>query len=173
LEDYATHFDGLFASLAQRRGFREYLAGPLLPRERNKTLTALARAEPVVVGAGDAAVQRPQFFLSKSGWDAEQINDRRLALLAADPATAPHPGGVLVVDDSGDRSDGHATAHVARQYLGSVSKTNNGIVAVSTLWAPYTPRGSAARRQDRPRVGDQTAVGGRPGAASDGDRARA
>jgi hypothetical protein len=37
----------------------------------------------------------------------------------ADAATAPHAGGVLVVDDSGDRKDGHATAHVARQYLGS------------------------------------------------------
>jgi hypothetical protein len=33
--------------LAQRRGFREYLAGLLAPQERNKTLTALAGAEPV------------------------------------------------------------------------------------------------------------------------------
>jgi SRSO17 transposase len=151
LEGYAASFDGLFASLAQRRGFREYLAGLLLPRERNKTLTALVGAEPVA-GAGAAAVQRLQFFVSESGWDAERVNARRLELLAADPATAPHPGGVLVVDDSGDRKDGHATAHVARQYLGSVGKTDNGIVAVSTLWAdervyyplhvaPYTPAG--------------------------------
>jgi len=97
-------------------------------------------------------VQRLQFFLSESGWDAEQINARRLELLMADAATAAHPGGVLVVDDSGDRKDGHATAHVARQYLGSVGKTDNGIVAVSTLWADqrvyyplhvaaYTPAG--------------------------------
>jgi hypothetical protein len=48
LEEYAAHFDDLFAFLAQRRGFREYLAGLLAPRERNKTLTALAGAEPVV-----------------------------------------------------------------------------------------------------------------------------
>ena len=58
--------------------------------------------------------------------------------------------GVLVLDDTGDRKDGHATAHVARQYLGSVGKTDNGIVAVTSLWAdgrcywplhavPYTP----------------------------------
>jgi hypothetical protein len=33
--------------VAQRRGFRQYLAGLLAPRERNKTLTALAGAEPV------------------------------------------------------------------------------------------------------------------------------
>jgi hypothetical protein len=29
-----------------------------------------------------------------------------VALLLADAATAPHPGGVLVIDDSGDRKDG-------------------------------------------------------------------
>jgi SRSO17 transposase len=160
LEGYAARFDDLFGSLAQRRGFREYLTGLLLPRERNKTLTALAGAEPVV-GASGAAVQRLQFFLSESGWDAEAVNARRLALLAADPATAPHEGGVLVVDDSGDRKDGHATAHVARQYLGSVGKTDNGIVAVCTLWAdervyyplhvvPYTPAGRLPGGKDDP-----------------------
>jgi hypothetical protein len=47
LEGYAARFDDLFGRLAQRRGFREYLGGLLAPRERNKTLTALAGAEPV------------------------------------------------------------------------------------------------------------------------------
>src|SRR6266704_1202613 len=50
LEGYAARFDDLFGSLAQRRGFREYLAGLLAPRDRNKTLTALAGAETVHVG---------------------------------------------------------------------------------------------------------------------------
>ncbi|WP_218027187.1 hypothetical protein [Nocardia vaccinii] len=40
------------------------------------------------------------------------VNDRRLQLLLADPGTAPHAGGVLVVDDSGDRKDGTKTAHL-------------------------------------------------------------
>ena len=44
LEGYAAQFDPLFSTLAQRRGFREYLQGLLLPRDRNKTLTALAGA---------------------------------------------------------------------------------------------------------------------------------
>ena len=61
LEGYAARFDDLFGALAQRRGFREYLAGLLAPRDRNKTLTALAGAEPVA-GAGHPAVQRLQFF---------------------------------------------------------------------------------------------------------------
>jgi SRSO17 transposase len=149
LEDYAVHFDELFTSLAQRRGFREYLTGLLAPRDRNKTLTCLAGAEPVQ-GAQHAAVQRLQYFLSESTWDSERINDRRLELLFNDPATAPHGRGVLVIDDSGDRKDGAATAHVGRQWLGRYGKTDNGIVTVTTVWAdervyyplhaqPYTP----------------------------------
>jgi hypothetical protein len=149
LEDYAARFDDLFSRLAQRRGFREYLTGLLAPRDRNKTLTGLAGAEPVA-GAQHAAVQRLQYFLSESTWDSEKVNERRLELLLSDPATAPHSGGVLVIDDSGDRKDGRATAHVGRQWLGRYGKTDNGVVTVTTVWAdervyyplhaePYTP----------------------------------
>src|SRR4051794_7003962 len=98
LEDYAARFDDLFFSLAQRRGFREYLTGLLAPRDRNKTITCLAGAEPVA-GAGMPGVQRLQFFLSESPWEVEQINDRRLELLRKQSATAPQDGGVIVIDD--------------------------------------------------------------------------
>src|SRR3954464_14164339 len=134
LEDYAAQFDSLFARLAQRRSFRAYLQGLLLPRDRNKTLTALAGTEPVV-GAQHPAVQELQFFLSESTWDPERVNQRRLELLLDDPATCPHENGALVSDDPGDRKAGRHTAHVARQYLGSLGKTDNGIVAVTSLWA--------------------------------------
>jgi len=36
LEEYAARFDDLFTHVAQRRGFREYLAGLLAPRDRNR-----------------------------------------------------------------------------------------------------------------------------------------
>ncbi|GAA2342157.1 IS701 family transposase [Dactylosporangium salmoneum] len=134
LEAYAALFDGLFSRLAQRRGFREYLSGLLAPRDRNKTLTGLAGTEPVV-GAQHAAAQRLQYFLSESTWDAGAVNDRRLELLQADPATAWHGEGVLVIDDSGDRKAGRRTAHVGRQWLGRYGKTDNGVVTVTTLWA--------------------------------------
>ena len=121
LEGYAARFDDLFTRVAQRRGFREYLAGLLAPRDRNKTLTALAGAEPVT-GAQRPAVQRLQFFLSESRWDPDAVNARRLELLRGDPATAPHGGGVLVIDDSGDHKDGTKTAHVGRQWLGGTAR---------------------------------------------------
>ena len=169
LEDYAARFDGVFGSLAQRRGFREYLAGLLAPRERNKTLTALAGAEPVA-GAQHPAVQRLQFFLPESRWDSEQVNARRLELLLDDPATSPHGGGVLVIDDSGDRKDGVKTAHVGRQWLGRYGKTDNGVVTVTTLWAgerayypvhavPYTPARHFAKGKNDPAFQTKLQIG--------------
>jgi DDE superfamily endonuclease len=155
--------------VAQRRGFREYLAGLLAPRDRNKTLTALAGAEPVT-GSKLPAVQRLQFFLSESVWDPGAVNARRLELLRDDPATAPHGGGVLVIDDSGDRKDGTKTAHVGRQYLGRYGKTDNGIVTVTTLWAderiyypvhavPYTPARHFAKGKSDPEFRTKLQIG--------------
>ncbi|WP_372412257.1 transposase [Streptomyces luteireticuli] len=90
-------------------------------------------------------MQRLQFFLSESAWEAGQVNDRRLELLRGQAATAPHDGGVIVIDDSGDRTDGTATAHIGRQWLGRLGKTDNGIVAVTTRPSALPrsrPRGS-------------------------------
>src|SRR5713226_710149 len=168
LEEYAARFDDLFGRLAQRRGFREYLVGLLAPRDRNKTLTALAGAEPVT-GAQHPAVQRLQFFLSESRWDPDAVNARRLELLRSDLATAPHEAGVLVVDDSGDRKDGVKTAHVGRQWLGRYGKTDNGVVTVTTVWAdervyypvhavPYTPARHFAKGKNDPAFRTKLAI---------------
>jgi DDE superfamily endonuclease len=161
-------FDDLFTHVAQRRGFRQYLAGLLAPRERNKTLTALAGAEPVT-GSKLAAVQRLQFFLSESVWDPGAVNARRLELLLSGPATAPHQDGVLVIDDSGDRKDGTKTAHVGRQWLGRYGKTDSGVVTVTTLWAderlyypvhavPYTPARHFAKGKSDPAFRTKLAI---------------
>jgi hypothetical protein len=148
-------FDPLFASLAQRRGFREYLTELLAARDRNKTLTALAGAEPVV-GAQHPAVQRLQFFLSESRWDHEAINTRRLELLLADPATAPHTGGALVIDDSGDAktaqpprtSAGSGSVGWAKPTTGtSPSPPSEPMSGSTTRCTPCpTPRPSTSRR---------------------------
>jgi SRSO17 transposase len=149
LEDYAQSFDDLFGARAQRHAFRRYLEGLLLPAERNKTLTALANTEPVV-GAQRREAQSLQWFLSESRWDPKEVNERRLELLFEESATAPSEKGVLVIDEHGDRKWGKHTAHVGRQWLANIGKTENGVVSVSSLWAdervyypvhfePYTP----------------------------------
>ncbi|WP_233289207.1 transposase, partial [Kitasatospora sp. MBT63] len=120
----------------------------------------MAGAEPVT-GAQHPAVQRLQFFLSESTWKFEQVNARRLELLVADPAPTPHDRGVLVIDDSGDRKDSTVTAHVGRQWLGRLGKTDNGVVTVTTLWAdehlchplhsvPHTPGAPLPEEAQRP-----------------------
>jgi SRSO17 transposase len=141
LDQYAQAFDELFHTHIQRRRLREYLAGLLLPRARNKTLTALVGAEPITQ-AQTAPVQHRQFCLSEADWDAEAVTARRRAGLRADPLTTPHADGALVIDETGDRKDGTPTAHVGYHYLGSIGKLGNGIVAVTSLWADqrvYSP----------------------------------
>lgn len=151
LEDYAISFDDLFGARAQREGFRRYLEGLLLPAERNKTLTALANTEPVV-GAQRKEAQSLQWFLSESRWDPKELNERRLELLLSleKPDTVASEEGVLVIDEHGDRKWGKRTAHVGRQWLANIGKTESGVVSVTSLWAderiyypvdfePYTP----------------------------------
>jgi len=160
LEAFAQHFDPLFTQRSQRQAFRDYLAGLLLPAERNKTLTALANTEQIV-GAQAAPAQRLQWFLSESTWESDAVNACRLAALSALPATAPDSDGALVIDETGDRKDGTQTAHVGRQYLGSIGKIDNGVVSVGALWAdervyypldvePYTPAHWFARGKSDP-----------------------
>jgi len=98
------------------------------------------------------------------------VKSRRLELLRADPATAPHEAGVLVIDDSGDRKDGTKTAHVGRQWLGRYGKTDNGVVTVTTVWAdervyypvhavPYTPARHFAKGKNDPGFRTKLAIG--------------
>ena len=149
LEAYAEQFDDLFSRVSQREGFRQYLVGLLLPAERNKTLTGLVNAEPIV-GAQAGRVQSLQWYLCESRWEWKQVNARRLELLLKSATLKPKGNGVLVIDETGDRKDGHHTAHVGRQYLANLGKIDNGVVSVSSLWAdeqvyyplevePYTP----------------------------------
>jgi len=160
LEAYCQHVDALFRHRNQRDSFRRYLEGLLLPQERNKTLTALANTEPVV-GAQHPHAQGLQWFLSESTWDPVAVTAQRVARLCADPVTAPTVQGVLVIDEHGDRKWGTKTAHVGRQYLANLGKTDTGVVSVTSLWAdetvyyplhyePYTPAHHCAKGKADP-----------------------
>jgi len=160
LEEYVRQFDPLFGKSNQREGFRRYVEGLLLPSERHKTLTGLVNTEPVV-GAQLPRAQTLQWFLSESNWDERKVQAERLKLLREDPTTAPTSKGVLVIDETGDRKDGHKTAHVGRQYLGKLGKVDNGVVSGTRLWAdeevyypvdfePYTPAHHFEKGEDDP-----------------------
>ena len=160
LEEYLEHFDPWLSKSNQREGLRRYVEGLLLPSERHKTLTGLVNTEPIV-GAHLPRAQKLQWFVSESDWDERKVQAERLRLLRQDEITAPNAHGVLVIDETGDRKDGHKTAHVGRQYLGNVGKIDNGVVSVTSLWAdervyypvdfePYTPESYFAKGRNDP-----------------------
>jgi SRSO17 transposase len=160
LEAYLEHFDPCLSKSNQREGLRRYVEGLLLPSERHKTLTGLVNTEPIV-GAQLPQAQKLQWFLSESHWDERKVQAQRLRLLREDATTAPNARGVLVIDETGDRKDGHKTAHVGRQYLGNRGKIDNGVVSVTSLWAdervyypidfePYTPESYFAKGRNDP-----------------------
>ena len=100
------------------------------------------------MGAQHPAAQRLQYFLSEAAWDAGRSTP---AGWGCWPTRRRRPRrGVLVIDDTGDRKDGTHTAHVGPAVPGLIGKVDNGIVAVTSLWAdervyyplhvePYTP----------------------------------
>jgi DDE superfamily endonuclease len=97
----------LFLSLAERRGFREYLRGLLLPRDRNKTLAGLAGAEssgPSTARSSDCngSCRRHGTTTSRSTSGASKW--------WGDPGHGFHEPSALVIDDPGDPKDGTATA---------------------------------------------------------------
>jgi hypothetical protein len=98
-EDYLARFDDLLVSQAQRQALRDYVVALLQPRERNKTLVALAGAESGI-GSTHREVQRLQWFGSESRWDHEPLTGWRIELLVTNPATCPHEESALLLDDS-------------------------------------------------------------------------
>src|SRR5258708_8098070 len=73
----------------------------------------------------------------------------------------PQRRRVLVIDETGDRKDGHKTAHVARKYLGKLGKIDNRVASTTRLWAgervyypldihPYPPETDVATAKDNP-----------------------
>src|SRR5690242_621465 len=117
IDRFCTHFDDVFCRRAERTALRQYLIGPLLPRERNKTLVELARQVP------GADRQSLHHFLHDAPWDAEAVNARRVALWRCHPQLGPHTNGVLIIDETGDRKRGHGIVLAAQQYLGKLGRT--------------------------------------------------
>lgn len=129
IEEFAAHFDPLFKRLSQRENFRYYLSGLLVPIETNKHLQGIAAAVP------EANVESLQHFLVDAPWSATALNRQRWTLLQDHAPTRWHSEGVLIIDETGDRKKGKASAYTSRQYLGSIGKIDNGVVSVSSHWA--------------------------------------
>lgn len=67
-------------------------------------------------------------FLAESPWDIEAVRAVRLQLLLS---ALKEQEFILCIDETGDRKKGKTTDYVARQYIGNLGKTENGIVSVN------------------------------------------
>lgn len=161
LDRYCAHLDGIFTRPTQREALRVYLQGLLVGTERHKTATGLVNTEPGKAGSRHKAAQRLQWFLSESTWNPDALHQARLDLMRNGKCTAPSEEAVLVIDETGDRKYGTHTAHVGRQYLGSLGKVDSGIVTVHVLYEtpqayfplqlrPYTPAHHFPRKTSDP-----------------------
>lgn len=161
LDNYCVQLDHVFNRPTQREALRLYLQGLLLGTERHKTATGLANTAPGKAGSQHKAAQRLQWFLSESTWDPDQLHSARLDVMRRGCATAPTAAAVLVIDETGDRKYGTQTAHVGRQYLGSLGKVDSGVVTVHVLYdtpqayfplqlRPYTPAHHFPRKNNDP-----------------------
>jgi SRSO17 transposase len=100
IDQFCNAFDPLFGRSEEREAVRQYLIGLLLPREHNKTIVELAA---IVPGARRQALHH---FLHDAPWEADALNQQRLALWRAHPWLKPHAQGVLILDETGDPKRG-------------------------------------------------------------------
>ncbi len=109
----------------QRQYFRIYLAG-LLGESYRKNMSAIA------ANTVSSSYNSLRNFLHYAPWDAQALNERRFSVMDQCRQTKLQQGFTLIIDDSGHRKSGAATAGVGRQYIGEIGKTDNGVVMVTS-----------------------------------------
>ncbi len=120
-----------FRRVEPRRRARAFVLGLLagLPR---------ANCWSIAEHAGDASPAGMQHLLSRACWDAGGARDDIRGYVAGHLGD---PGGMLVVDETGDLKKGAASAGVQRQYTGTAGRVENCQVAV---FLSYAARGGHA-----------------------------
>jgi SRSO17 transposase len=123
LEGYVQIFSEQFGRRDTVRQAKLYLLGLLsdLPRKNPETMEA------AIPGATQQSLRN---FLANSPWSAEEL-DRARVLDALQRAGCLDQPLDVIVDETGWPKKGQLSVGVARQYLGSLGKTDNGQVMVS------------------------------------------
>jgi SRSO17 transposase len=130
LSAYAAEFIADFGLIIRRYWAEVYLQGLFLDGER-KSIQPLAQRVTVPGWSGDT-MQALQQFVNQSPWDEQAVLRTYRRVLAASLAD---PAGVIVIDDTGFAKKGRHSVGVARQYSGTLGKTDNCQVAVSLHYA--------------------------------------
>jgi SRSO17 transposase len=130
-----------FPRVETRHRFTRFLRGMLaeLPR---KTCWSIAEH------AGDQNPDGMQHLLNRARWDSDGVAADLRGFVAQHLG---EPGGVLIVDESGDLKKGSHTVGVQRQYTGTAGRIENAQVAVYLAYASRTGHALVDRELYLPR----------------------
>lgn len=121
IDQYCSAYHDLFPEVRSYECFK-YLHQGLISPIKRKSLPEIAKV------VGISSPQSLHHFLANSPWSVEELKSLRLTLtleaLKGEKIT-------VIIDETGDRKKGKKTDYVAKQYLGSVGKIDNGIVSVN------------------------------------------
>jgi SRSO17 transposase len=118
VDEYCQSYRNFFPDVRNFEAFK-FLHLGMISEVKRKFLPAIARA----VGLRDG--QELHHFLRDTPWDVQAFRLRRLWLIKAALGDEPI---ILCIDETGDEKKGKATDYVAKQYIGNLGRTANGIV---------------------------------------------
>ena len=121
VDEYCNHYQDLFSDVRNFEAFKFLVLGMLseIPR---KSLAAIAQS------VGLANAQSLNHFLQHASWQVEDLRARRLWLIKQ---LIGARSIIWCIDETGDKKAGKTTDYVAKQYIGNLGKTANGIVSVN------------------------------------------
>ena len=121
IDDYCAEYKNLFKEVRSYECFK-YLHLGIISSLTRKSLPEIAKT------VGIISAQSLHHFIANSPWSVDELKSKRLRkILKALNGQAI----TVVIDETGDRKKGKKTDYVARQYLGSIGKVDNGIVSVN------------------------------------------
>ena len=121
IDEYCAEYKEIFKEVRNYECFK-YLHLGISSSIKRKTLPEIAKTVGIISG------QSLHHFIANSPYSLEEINKKRLKKILS---SLQGNAITLVIDETGDRKKGQKTDYVARQYLGSVGKVDNGIVSVN------------------------------------------
>jgi SRSO17 transposase len=121
IDEYCEEYRDLFKEVRNYECFK-YLHLGIISTIKRKSLPEIAKVVSI------KSAQSLHHFIANSEWSVEKVRNRRLEKIKK---ALNGKAITVVIDETGDRKKGKKTDYVARQYLGSVGKIDNGIVSVN------------------------------------------
>jgi SRSO17 transposase len=130
IDEYCEAYKDIFPEVRSYECFK-YLHLGIISAIKRKSFPEIAK----VVGINSP--QSLHHFIAQSPWSVEKLKERRLTLTLK---ALKGKSITVIIDETGDRKKGKKTDYIARQYLGSIGKIEQGIVSVNAygVWENIT-----------------------------------